>query len=676
MKKLKNFIFNRDINYLIVSAIIIICALYPFWFFGKFSSLGWYDEIDAQIPWNYLNNTSSGFYPNWAGGIGREFGYGIERISFYRILIDFFPLWGANSIIKFFSLFSLFFGLYFFIKKFFPVSEFTAFSMSLYGVFASYFPYGWTLGGMGFDLSVAVWLAIVYFVSFDKIQINYILGFIIVIISPTVSSFVFSFVLSFFFLSTILLIFYKKIKIDKNRIYLWIFIGLLYVFFMILNWYSIFYHINDAKEFSTRLIGTFDTKEIYDNNLFNIIKEEFEHLQAYFNKFSLPILKISFLIILFLVIIKNSYKEIFISFIMIILVPIIFIGIGKVYNFGVFSTYRWAIIWSLVSIFVPILISYLLSSKEVVFIKKQVINEKFLYILNIMIGLIFLVKSFEGIRILSDITLKNLENRSGGAITFYYDELNKLQDKENYRVITDYKNLWWSLPLFYNFSTFDGVNASMPIRRTYFLAYGLSKKVQDNYHHTKHFFYFDSKEELYNMKFFEMANVKYIISINKELAYNLKKVIEIKGFDYNEEKIKLNLAKQIYVYQLNNPWSKIFVAKNIFYSSFSYKDKSFYYDLMNLSFEDVLIASDDINENKININEHKNMLKIIDIKVDDHNIIVETNNEQGFLVVNQVFTPQWKAYCDEKQQDIIPVNGIMMGVNIKDNCKVIKFVYH
>lgn len=35
---------------LLLGAVFIIFALYPYWVFGEYSVLGLYDEVDGQIP--------------------------------------------------------------------------------------------------------------------------------------------------------------------------------------------------------------------------------------------------------------------------------------------------------------------------------------------------------------------------------------------------------------------------------------------------------------------------------------------------------------------------------------------------------------------------------------------------------------------------------------------------
>ena len=117
MRLLKDFKINKDLFYSLLAAVFIVVALYPFWFFGEYSSLGWYDEVDAQIPWNYLitnidKNTT--FVHQWASGVGRTIGYGSEEVSIYRIFLNMFPLWVSNVVIKFLSLFTFFFRIVFF----------------------------------------------------------------------------------------------------------------------------------------------------------------------------------------------------------------------------------------------------------------------------------------------------------------------------------------------------------------------------------------------------------------------------------------------------------------------------------------------------------------------------------------------------------------------------------
>ena len=122
-----------------------IFTLLPFWIFGSFSVIGWYDEIDQVIPWYYqlslaLEGTS--FVHTGSGGVGVAHGFfqGNEQVSFYRFLMSNFDMMTAHLIFRFFGLWTCFLGVWVLLRKQFKLNHFLAFSFALFIPVSTVFP--------------------------------------------------------------------------------------------------------------------------------------------------------------------------------------------------------------------------------------------------------------------------------------------------------------------------------------------------------------------------------------------------------------------------------------------------------------------------------------------------------------------------------------------------------
>ncbi len=695
---MKNHLKNNksiDVLYVAIASVLILIALYPFWLFGEYSSLGWYDEVDGQIPWyfNYLAlDITDGFYHNWAGGAGSAFGYGTESISFYRFLSDTFPVWIANLITRFFNLFFGFFGTYLLLRNFFGSPKLLAFSSGIFVLFASYILYGWTLGGMGWDMTVTVWLALAFFGRFANIRINYIVGTAVCLIAPTVSSFLFVFVFVFFFFLAWFFSFDSIRKVKKQPITLWLSIGLLFTTLMFLNWQNLYFVSVGAKEFSTRLLGIFSNNHNISGTCFELytyhFRDAIKHILKLSDHFSTSILIASYFIIIVLAIVKNRYKPLIVFGFIIVFFPLFFTPLTKLYDMGIISSYRWSMVWMLVPLSVVVIINDLLAynAQKFLWIKNHQTNRRITFFAVIFVSGILIYKSYDGAKILSDYTINKLDEKNGNAITFYYKELERFKNT-NYRSLSDAGSIWWALPIYYGIDTFGGLQPAFPHRRTSFLAYGSLREKTDEYHHSKHYFWFHTDKQLYNTNMLEMANVKYIISSKPTIPIEAKQVLKISGTQYKSIKQNstlssltptrfdnISVAKDLYVYTLNNPWPRVFGANKVSYSKYSFKDKQFYDELNSTGYLNILVAADDFNRGQNNFATESN-IKIKNFSLSKNGAEISIDKGQGYVVFNQVYVPHWKAYCDSDELPIIPVNGIMMSVNVDRKCDVITFKY-
>jgi hypothetical protein len=118
---------NEDLCWFVLGAIVLFAALSPFWIFGHLSALGFYDETNSRIPAGFVQNhlaVGAKFVHSWAGGQPFAEGYGLSKLSFYRLLTNNFDLWISNLIFRFLGLFTFFVGFYRLVNLLFDTPKF------------------------------------------------------------------------------------------------------------------------------------------------------------------------------------------------------------------------------------------------------------------------------------------------------------------------------------------------------------------------------------------------------------------------------------------------------------------------------------------------------------------------------------------------------------------------
>ena len=677
----KKYSLNESVILGIIGGIIIFLSLYPFWFFSEYSALGWYDEINSRIPASFLNNNLSDnqtFIHEYASGVGTNLRYGGEKFSLYRLFVSIGPMWIANLTFKFLSLFTFFIGLYYLLLTTFSANKIFSFSAALFGLFTSYLPYGWTLNGHGWDLSITIFVALSIFGRFKSFETNVLLGFITVLIAPFVSGPIFLFPFIFFLLIFIFIGFKKELKIDKFNIVLLTFMTITAITLYSYNWSYLYYVIIDSRDFSARVLETLSLNLIHGNfidSLIHYVRYNSLNFIKYHTIFSVSSLIFAYIAIFVLSIVKKDVKVLIAITIIGCIFPIVFDSLVKALEVPVIQSYRWFDIFLyLLPIMSVISISYLLTTK---FLVKTIVTP---------ITICFLLLTFRGIYVYTDYSIQGLNSKGGVKVSEIYSKLKTLTYK-NDRVVTDYSSIDWPTALYYGLHTFDGSQTTYSHRRQYFLAYGVSNPPKETYHRNNHYFYFSHNNNLYNIHMLEMANVRYILTSKSKIAQDSSPILSMNGISYNDLKsinplkplfIKLygniRLANDLFVFQLKNTWARVFTTNKITLSKHSFKQKEFYQDLKAVNKQEVLIAKDDVNNEIKNIRSDYN-LNIESFSLTGTGAKIKINSGSGFIVFNQTYIPYWSGSCDGQKVNLIPVNGIMMGAYIPRGCGEMIFEY-
>lgn len=668
-----NEVMKSNYFFIIIGLIFIFVFLYPFWFAGEYSALGWYDEVNAQIPANFLNiNLKDGqsFIHEYAGGMPTLLNYGADKFSIKESLLEILPLWQANLIFRLGSLFSFFLGGYFLLIHIYSANKLLAFSLSMYALSISYLPYGWSLNGHGWDLSIVLFLTLAILGKFESFKINILIGIITSVIAPFISGPIFLYPFLFFLLLFILITHLGIKYLSKERWILFLGIILISLIVYLYNWAYLYFVLVDSKDFSARILGTLANVKYegsFLNKLYFYIVQNYDEFIKYHTIFAVSYIYYGYFIVLFFVFLQKKLNKLVSWILFIGFFTIVFESLMKAIDLPFFNTFRWGdVVLLLLPIIVIVSIAHLNSRKYI--------------LINFFIFILLLYPTYSAFKVYIGYSVATMNKRGGSGVVTKYEELKKLDN--SYRTVVNSDDMYWATPLYYGLSTFDGTARVFSERRMYFISYGIFINKLDVYSPSNHFFYFNNDEIYYKMKFLEMANIKYILSTHIQLKQNLKMTLYISGKKYKDIDLfyknifykyrNIKLLNDLYVHELNKPWERVFVANEVKNSRFSYRDKHFYEDLEEVGFQNILIAKDD--KNKLN-NTFNNNLFIVKTEITKKGIDVEVRGS-GVLVYNQVYLPRWEAKCNETELKITPVNGIMMAINVPLNCKRVRFKYN
>jgi hypothetical protein len=670
-----------------IGLLFVSCFLYPFWLLGPYSLLGFYDEVDGQVPWIYTNliNSSPVFLHQIVGGTPYVLGGGSEYVSIYKILQSEMSLWQANLVFRFFGLFSLFSGLYLLIIKILPDRKvgWTGFVLILFGISTSYISYGWVLGGHGWDLSVVVWLSLASLGVFKSKNKDLFAIVILAAIVPLVSNPIFSLPLTLYFLVFLFFINTEVKEKYKARMYHTLLLYALLLTFFVLNYFNIYYLSYWSKGFSARILGTLQPTDVLEMS--GLIKLKYSQFLGFFNNFSIIYLVPAFVVLSSCTLLTKRYRTVVLILIFSLIIPF-FLSVGLTYSeIPVVGSYRWSILLYLMPLFLIIGFNVEFSNSYKIHCNKLNSKYKAVYIINIvLIVLIFMATNST-----LNYAMNSLKSKAGAGVAFFYEALNSFEknNKDSYRVVSDYGTVQWALPLYYGYKTYDGYQPAASHRRSYFNANAIFINPQKKYHTSKHFFKFYSDAKKLNYNALSMVGVKYIFSARPRIFELNKPVLSIKGAktsNFNKwyrEFLELlvgdiSLVKPLNVFSVDSPWALVFSVSKLRISNKSYASTEFYDELGGIDFESALVAAEDANDfqNLVTINSTIKP-EVLSVKYTDEGYKVRVKSSSGYIVFNQVYIRGWKGFCDGEKAPLIPVNGIMMALKINKGCKIAELKY-
>lgn len=353
----------------------LILFLSPYWYYGSFSAIGWYDEFDAIIPWYYVTSAMPepiGFLHGYAGGTGSAMGffYANESIALYRGMTDLFGLWLGQLLFRFTALLLIFLGCYIFIRKVFQLPGLLAFCTSAYVVLGGYHTLGWTIGGLGgWDIAGVVFfcLCAVYPFTDNKKRIMAFLP-VCALTTITCAPQFFIPIICYVGLFVLLLPSFRQFF---NIAHLSLYCGVFFVFLLLiaLNWGDAYHSVVTAKEFSARLLGTLQTSvapeqqtlaTAWDNSLkfYTGILNRWTNTNTYCTAYGL--------ILLALLWSKTPIPKTVQYLLLLVLatfIPALLQGFASTYELGIFSRYRWGVMYVLHRLMMILLIADIISNR-------------------------------------------------------------------------------------------------------------------------------------------------------------------------------------------------------------------------------------------------------------------------------------------------------------------------
>ena len=190
----------------ILGLVIIIFSFYPYYIFGEFSPIGFFDEADSNIPIELSINkkiNQNSFIHNFFGG--SVFKYlqtsGREFIDFIQIFLKLFDPFIASLLIRIIGVwffFILFLIIFYerierkFINYNFKFNNFLAFIGGMSCIFGIHVTYLYSFGGLGWAIIFSI-----FYIYFLCKKINKYLKLIVLIFSSLIIS---SSISIFFFL--------------------------------------------------------------------------------------------------------------------------------------------------------------------------------------------------------------------------------------------------------------------------------------------------------------------------------------------------------------------------------------------------------------------------------------------------------------------------------------------
>lgn len=659
---------KKNIYILIAIFIISVILIFPYWVFGSYSMVGWYDEYNAVIPWylNILNYNDYQFLHGYAGGASSKQAYleGNEEISLIRFLFEYFDFWIGNTLFRVAGYTLGIYSLYYLIRESTKLSQIQALNLSSAGFIINFIPYGWMLASMGYGFFGIIIFTYYYFDvnRFTKTSIVIPLCSFIIVSVTTPPVFLFA-QLGYFCLAYSFL--FNKSLNPKNSYRIFLIFSLILI--EMLNWLEgIYFSTIQTQNFTARLIDPLNAinglsyAEIITKITLDQIVEFLKFIQRDPHYLLLIIYLLSISILIYLKKYTYLLKIIFVFFAL----PLIFEITSKLAHIPLLAQFQFHTLWEVHSLILVLIIATNINEISLKW-KKNVI-----YLLVIFSS----VLAFEKMTV---VTLDNLNLYGGGGTFFHYQSLANLKINGSPGRVVSNGYLNPHIPNLYGLDTFDGVPHISPKLRVDFDAYALKVDSNANSSVNHAWRIYPTFPKGYHIELFSMANVTHLISKFPIIDDRFLLLEYEKGkttHDYSLLKYfkEINLAPDIYIYKLiQMPWPLAFTPKKIIPSHSINYDFEYFNQIKKLNFGEVLV----LNTNNIDSEVETSYYRALSYIKTKNGYLINQINDSKFVVINTVYTPYWKGKCNGNKVELFPANGIMMIAHIPNKCKTLELTY-
>ena len=688
---------SRTSFFALASAILIVAANYPYYLFGPFSAIGWYDERDLIIPLSLITNGSSGvFVPEFAGGTRVDFAQlGLTTYSILTLLNQFFGEQLSLILYRIIGpiLFCIFTFLYLPNRKFGkyklePTN--TLFikitTLNLIILFGTPYTYGWILGGYGYSLLLAFSAAIIVH-SEDVKRSSKIL--MILIISAlqsadisNLSTYLPCFLVSFVIIQ--FLVGFDGIKFDK----IWLLIFTITI--------STVFSINDVYvllEMSQNNFSRLNT-DVKSFNLFSYFQEKqiptfsewFGPISlGSFNPFEIGNQKLfpnskALIFLLFIVTCVTSWENQSYRFIFIFIAALCCYPIGSTFvsilNF--MPNYRYNQ--------VPIFIFPCLAFISFIAAASNNHNNSQNGSLSIIVTAL-LLSSFVVIVITLALSISAMQKRTLTSIAKgnFWERLEKLEPfhlPQTSRGFVYSHNYEPPIEIFLmqGVHMLDGMRSTFTEGRTNF--WFITIPENNAKIHTHRQTAFNLKSHDININTLKLANVEFVFSHGPFYDFDAIQTVELPGLNcertyvckflewHNIKKVPKNLVN---IYKLKDVTPRVFHPFKIVNSINQFDDAQYYSDLKELKACEILTPYSKSKTNFANISLAPSC-NAYEYRYYEDGIIID--NPKNGLIVNHSYYNTMRATCGNKEVTLGPINGIMTIVtDIENDCQSVRITF-
>lgn len=692
MKYTKNIKVEK--SELVVCAIIILivlAAVYPYWIFGQYSMIGWYDEMSGTVPWYIaLKNDGyqSSFLFGYSGGAGTAQAYleGTELFSLYSLLLKYFDFWIANLTYRLIGFAFSIIGVYLFLKRAYQTSPLLALAGALSAIFVNFIPYGWMAASVGWSIGVTAWISILIIES-KSINVYYLCGIIFVsILGAVTTPPVFLPIFLLYFLACFPFVFPELIK-NKNFYYRVLLVFSLFSLIQLANWGSgIYTAVIQPQVYSARILEYANAAAVGDT-VFKVfvdtLKQQIEVFKLFIGREPNQYLMSLYLLGFFSSIVTGRKIKFVILAGYLFFLPYFVEVLAKVMHLRLLEFFQWNTLWEMQSLILSTFIVGTLYFKPPPKCDKQRIgNAKLVLIIKYATACALFIISALSIFSLTKVTLLNLNAFGGAGIMTEYRLLTDFKNNGDYFRVISSNGFDSSIPTYYGIYTYDGLLHNSPLRRNRFNGLLVHEPAQQSTN--TGWQVFGKAPKNVNLQMLSVAGVSHIISkepiddkrltlVGHQAGSTLLN-LKVPSYYWTLAKSDINVLPSVYIYRINHDvWPLVVNAKTLVFSKHDSYSEEFHEDLKALKIGVAIVANDDAREKFSLTSNSKDITSKYSLV--NGTLRIPSNGMGEFKIINLVYTPYWKASCDGKPVTIYPVNGIMMGLPLPVDCQTAEILY-
>lgn len=663
----------RKAIYWFFALVISMLLLSPYWVFGKYSAIGWYDESDFHMPvLSYIaRNPGINFWSSWAGGTPTSslIWESNTWVSLSKILYRISDPWLSSLLYRVFDYLTIAYVVFrLFDEKRIRISASLLCLVLLFSTGAT--QYGWQIGGLNFLFALSIY-AVYFFEKKEGVTRIDVLIFGALIIFNGYPIYT---VLSVFLVA----ILNGLVNIDRAsyilRKYGKLLIPIAIIYCIV---YLPYIGFLDVLSVSARAknIGGLGVDYISSPRL-DLVSMGwwFVPITDYLNSYLKRSDSINIFILVASILIGLSYERSRRYTIFVITFTLIINFLDRIKYLDVFVGIK-AIRFDQLFDLVPFFSSFSL----VILLMHRQINKNFKYFIFLTAFAGFVLNGIYARY--KDVERTFLDVEHYGGFLTYDNEVLKKYDFGYSRFISN-----GYLPKAYfgpvnGFHSFDGIRSNSSIERVVFFHDFLYENRKDALNPSKLFILNNYKIDDLNIAALDMANIAYSFSQNRPLPFGSTLVVNLEQIRYGEIArgwIPSRLASTIIspaisVLRLNNnPWGVLFKPSDIKWIHSNDTNDLYIQKLKSLKYREVLIPSDFGKGLVIS----DKMPKALDLMSTNTGFEVYGDIEEQLLVLNFEPAINMSVLCNGADVPYTRANLILTVFYAPKGCNNVKISYH